>query len=126
MNRIAIVHFQPLLYYPPVLNFLSLIDQEISADVKVYTTAGNDVISTKYKNIVVTELAGIAQGNSMLNRFWSYFKFNIGTLLHLFYQRPQTVLYYESYSAFPAIIYSCFFRKARLLIHYHEYLEKDW
>ncbi|ULQ56264.1 hypothetical protein KJS94_16565 [Flavihumibacter rivuli] len=65
---------------------------------------------------------GSAHGNS-INRYLAYLRFNIGALLILLFHRPDSVFYYESISAFPAILYKKFIRPgAKLFIHYHEYV----
>jgi len=56
------------------------------------------------------------------NGIVKYAVYNLATLFLLFRYRPAVVLYYESISAIPAIIYRWFFRSAKLMVHYHEYV----
>ena len=57
-----------------------------------------------------------------LSRYWNYLVYYATVSAKLAFWRPISVLYYETLSAFPSIIYKrIFYNKSRLAIHYHEY-----
>ncbi|NET36071.1 MAG: glycosyltransferase family 4 protein [Cyanothece sp. SIO1E1] len=61
-----------------------------------------------------------------LYRLFFYLVFNIRVLISLFKLRPTYVMYFETISAFPALLYKiCRPTKSKLFIHYHEYIPPD-
>ena len=79
MINIAIVHFQPIEKYPPVMNFINSIIEEKSICCQVYTLYDMDENWFAAKNIEIYKI-----GKSSLNpllRYWGYFKFNLITFL---------------------------------------------
>jgi hypothetical protein len=75
------------------------------------------------KELVRLKRAGkVRKEQNPLERYWNYFVFYVRTLFGLIFWRPETVLYYETLSALPALIYTKYFnRRAELFAHYHEY-----
>jgi hypothetical protein len=68
---------------------------------------------------------GLRKVNSKASRGIHYLLYYLRTLMSLLVSRPSTILYYDSISSFPAIIYKRFFnREVRLFVHYHEYMSK--
>lgn len=168
MPKLAILHYMPLEYYPPVTNFidyLASIEGDRAMDAVVYTCHNvkdrkpytphptpHTLQATPYNlhptsyplhptpyNLPPTsyKLNPIAykihrspfpkEKDSSIIRLFKYLHFNILTLLKLVLQRPEVLFYYESYSAWPAYIYSRFFnRRCRIFIHNHEYADKKW
>lgn len=122
MGKLAIIHFQPLEKYPPITNLLDHL-----ADKSEKTT----VISTKntlglsnYSNstIRIIRYLAISEDGTLFVRLFQYLIFYIGSMFTLLLKRPNKVLYYETLSSLPAIIYYYLsFKKIKLLVHYHEY-----
>lgn len=59
---------------------------------------------------------------SIFLRYWNYLKFYLGTLLFVIKYSPEHILYVETLSSWPALIYKKLKgKKVKLLVHYHEY-----
>jgi hypothetical protein len=128
-KRIAIIHYQPVEVYPPMLNVLNAICEAFPGrKIKVFTTAltiGLDWFVPPSKDMEMKRTTPLKISDPAPLRMLHYIRFYLGSLLSLIRFRPDTVIYYESISAFPALIYKRFVnRKARLFIHYHEYTTK--
>jgi hypothetical protein len=125
MRKLAVLHFSPIERYPPVLNWLNfLADPKTTGfGVRVFTLrAGNGVrpFIAPAANIRISRPG--SAGKKGIFAYLNYGLFHAGTLLQLIKWRPDTVLYYETLSSFPALFYKKFInRRASLFIHYHEY-----
>jgi hypothetical protein len=118
----VILHFQPLEGYPPIQNILSFFSGKDDLKVICCSTRGNFDYSWDDDNVVVHRFGLIGSQISTYRRLLSYVFYNLATLFKLIVLVPERVLYIESLSAWPAIIYKKFFNsKAKLFIHYHEY-----
>jgi len=126
-NNIAIIHFQPLEYYPPVQNIIRYLGRELpDKQILVYTTApgrrGVAAFRPDSSHIRITTSGSIKTSQNRFMRLFQYLIFNTGVLFHLWLHRPGRVFYFETLSSFPAFIYKKIInRKADILIHYHEY-----
>lgn len=124
-KKIAIIHFQPLEAYPPVMNALRFLPSQI-VDLKwsVITTNrdfGLAVFDPKNSAVKIHRLITQSTRASRILRLISYIYFYIRAFLVLLMFRPDKVIYYESISSLPAIWYKKLFKNTGLLIHYHEY-----
>ncbi|MCK0123643.1 hypothetical protein MWU76_04465 [Gelidibacter sp. F2691] len=124
MKKIAVIHYMPLEFYPPVTNFLDIVSTYKNNEVRVYSTKNNkgrDIYAnSRLKRIFRSWFPD--RKESGLMRIFKYFKFNLSCFFNLIRFQPNTILYYESYSAWPVYWYLMFFgNKTELLIHYHEY-----
>ncbi len=170
MQKIAIIHYLPLEYYPPVTNLLDYLESNDKYQFdrisifscknvkgrKPYASTGlvsqsskgstsNQISnfgskrSTKKKSqshnfeTAANELVAVKrspfpkESDSNVIRLYKYLHFNIRTLIGLITSQPNNLLYFESYSAWPAYIYTKYFnRKCRIFIHNHEYADKGW
>jgi len=178
MNKIAVLHYMPLEYYPPITNLLDYIVTEHAErlqSVKVYSCRNvngrkdywpihqegygpivqqedntldreikkektkeekikkNQRKKKKEKFVIAPSLLSIKRSpfpqkkDNSLVRLFKYLHYNIFTLVALIFYSPDTLLYYESYSAWPAYIYTRFINpKCRIFIHNHEYSSKEW
>ena len=125
-DRIIIIHFQPLERYPPIINLLDYLRTIAVEDIVVIST-GNDTgsIFREYKsrseNVKVKRTPAIVP-NSVF-RIFSYLFFNASSFFFLLRYQPKSVLYFETISSWPAIMYKKLRgNKVKLLVHYHEYL----
>lgn len=122
-----ILHFNPLEQYPPIMNLLNTFDQKVkecNLDITVYSTnkPKNAVPDFLSSNIKIKRTSGIEKAENSIFRSLKYFAFNCKTLIYLLRYKPDTVLYYETISAFPAIFYKKYInKKCKLIAHYHEY-----
>jgi hypothetical protein len=115
--KLAILHFQPLEKYPPVMNCIRDLEELTTVDVYVFSTKHiENRFTTKYKCFRFGNYA-----KSLLARYWTYLYFNISTFLLLLITKPTTILYFETYSVWPAYWYLRLFPKTNLYIHFHEY-----
>jgi hypothetical protein len=119
MTKIAIVHFQPLEKYPPVMNLINSICLMESVSCNVYTTLhkNNDWFnSDKIKIYRISKQYLIS-----LLRYWGYIKFNCWVLFRLLFLQPNIIYAFETYSLLPVYFYKKIYKKTKLHIHYHEY-----
>ena len=121
MDKIAIVHFQPLEKYPPVMNIINNISELENTYCTIYST-------NNYRNknwfsvdkIFINRIGGALKDNS-ISRYWCYIKFNVFTFFSLLIKNPNVVIGFETYSVLPIILYKKLFSKTKVHIHYHEY-----
>jgi hypothetical protein len=125
MKEIAIVHFQPLERYPPVMNIINtLANYKDKSKTEVYTTLNPDGNWFKKEGIKINR---ITQNNkSSIKRYWCYFVFNLLTTIKLFIQKPSIILGIETLSFFPIYIYKVFNKNAYIVLHHHEYYPLDF
>ncbi len=125
-ETIAIIHYQPLELYPPVMNFLNSTTGIAGGRIDVYTTYCHADISnyaSPHAEIRIHRYGARRKKKSRAGRAWHYFRFHCLTLLRLLFTRPRTIMYFETFSAFPACVYKRFInRDSRIFIHYHEYM----
>ena len=123
IKKIAIIHFQPLEKYPPVMNIINDIAAMSNVSCSIYSTNNKSKNWFNVNGVNIFRFATIYQ-NSLL-RYWCYFKFNCSCLLFLLLKRPQTIIAFEAYSILPLYIYSNFFKHIISIIHYHEYISQQ-
>lgn len=129
MKKIAVVHYQPLEYYPPVTNFLDVASKNENLKMRIWTTH-----NLKKRKVYVQEEVDCISRNKMPNpqenaftRLRKYMGFNLRCLIGLVFFKPDRILYFETYSVWPVYMYLRFFnKKAELFIHYHEYFNPQW
>ena len=119
LNKVSIIHFQPLEKYPPVMNFINTIDEMYSVKSEVFTTFIKNGIWFSKKNTTIHRFS--KQHTTSLGRYWGYLKFNFRSFLQLVLYRPSTIFVFETYSIFPAYLYKIVAPKTKVHIHYHEY-----
>ncbi|WP_075602797.1 glycosyltransferase family protein [Saccharicrinis aurantiacus] len=134
MSKLAILHYLPLEYYPPITNLIDYIAKEqINNFTKVRINSTHNIKGRKeYKanknstlNIKRSPLPKV--GDKSFIRLFKYLHFNLVTIIGLIINRPNCLLYYESYSAWPAYVYTKYFnRNCKLFIHFHEYASQKW
>ncbi len=126
MRKLAVIHFSPIELYPPVLNWLNYIASQPAGEieVRVYTmtlTGSSGWFIPATPNIKIIR-AGKSGNGRAWERYLNYGIFYLATLAKMISWRPDIVLYYETISSLPALLYKKYFRRSvRLLIHYHEY-----
>lgn len=141
MTKIAILHFLPLEYYPPVTNFIDTLLSHPSKrvnSIRIFSSTNTkrrkayQIKQSKQKpantySIKIKRTPFPETQDKVVLRIVKYAFFNLYSLFGLIKQRPNNILYYETISAWPAYIYSRFFnRNCRIFIHNHEYADKNW
>ena len=128
---IAIIHFQSLEQYPPVMNLIDYLANYYSKiRVEVITTynmlEGISQFDSCSGKINVNRFGKFGKDKGSIERALNYMHFYLATLIKLILIRPKKILYFETLSSYPVYIYTKIFnRKAEVLIHYHEYTSPD-
>ena len=118
--KIALVHFQPLEKYPPVMNCIRDLENEKVEVVSIFTTRfQNNWFSSSYP---IYRLGNYT--TSRWSRYWTYLYFNFVSFFFLCIYRPKKVLYYETYSSWPVYWYKKLFPAVLVFIHFHEYVSE--
>lgn len=126
MTKLFIFHFAPLELYPPVQNLIQELAASQDFSVQVFTSASSKVKLFKSNGDVRIHRLFNMGGQSSFKRVVGYIRFNVAGIAALIWNRPSTVLYFETLSSLPPVFYKRFInRSARLLIHYHEYATKQ-
>jgi hypothetical protein len=113
----------PLEYYPPITNLLQILGQQ-AVKLGVWSTQ-----NIKHRDNYVNNNLAFIKRNSfpkvkepVIVRLLKYMSFNWQCFFGLIRFKPDMVVYYESYSAFPICLYYLTFgRNKSYFIHYHEY-----
>lgn len=121
--KLAVIHFNPLEKYPPVMNILRYFSTNEGIKVSAYSVKSANYKKNLFKarGVCIHRTALSSKANSSINNYFQYFKFNILTLLLLIIKRPHALLCYETLSIFPSYIYKKLFPSIKLYIHFHEY-----
>lgn len=128
-SKVAIIHYLPLEFYPPVTNLLELLDENSGIKYIVcstYDNKGRDSFqNNKYNKIYRSPSVGLR--DISIKKLIKILYFSISTCFRLLFFKPDKILYYESYSALPAFLFYLFpYRKAELFIHFHEFFSRNW
>ena len=113
MAELVILHFQPLERYPPILNIINTFKSSYNKKFRVFSLQRVYDASLKSTEIISFRPSKKSWLNHLI--------FNISSLYQLIRLRPKIVLYFETYSSLPAIIYKILRPSVKLYIHYHEY-----
>ncbi len=119
---IVVIHFQPLEFYPPVQNLLSVLKcSNIQRDFFVISTTQDKLneFEINKDSIRISRIRIISKHR--LLRFVKYLYFYLFSFFKMVCYRPNKVIYFESTSALPAVLYKLIFKKTQLFAHYHEY-----
>lgn len=122
MDKLSIIHYFPIDYFPPVMNLIDALEEKV--DISVSTLQKSNTL-TEYSSKRAKIYRRFKENKKRGSLFVlaQYILFSLFTLFQLIRQKPDVVLYYESISAFPAYFYKRFIcRKVKLCIHYHEYI----
>ncbi|MBS1596786.1 MAG: hypothetical protein JST75_01070 [Bacteroidetes bacterium] len=127
MNKVAIIHFNPIELYPPVMNLLNFIasQQDQNLQVRVFTMHADSSQKLFETNSLLVKICRLGQfrKDSASQAYSSYFSFYAGAIAEILSWRPGAILYYETLSSLPAYFYKRILHsKCKLFIHYHEYV----
>lgn len=125
MNKLTIMHYLPVSFYPPAMNLVDMIEDKV--DVQLISTLP-DKGKLNYRS-QKTEINNPVCCNDKDGSFLRLFKYEwyvLSCLLKLISRKPDAVMYYESISALPVYLYKRYFnRKVKVYIHYHEYSSEE-
>jgi hypothetical protein len=123
MKKIALLHFQPLEKYPPVMNMINLLGEIDELKCVVITTANSN---SWYTSSELNEILRTGKvSNKSVGRYWGYLKYNLMSLLKLIQLKPKAILGYETYSIWPIYVYQKWNKSVRVHLHYHEYVSPE-
>lgn len=122
---IVIIHFQPLELYPPVCNLINYLAINSNYRIIVISTKNTNKKNVQFfrnnsKQVVIKRTSGIVPTSGL--RLFHYLFFYLNSLSLLLKYQPKSVLYFETISSWPVLIYKKMRAKVRLLAHYHEYI----
>jgi len=124
MMKIAVVHYQPLAYYPPAFNFLEDLSSSKNKEVKVYTRKGAvNNFDFNFPGVTIEYLNENFDFSGGWKGSLTFFAFHISVFFKLLAFRPCKVLYFENLSAICVALYSVFAHRIGMYVHYHEYFE---
>ncbi len=118
-KHICIVHFRSIDYYPPIYNLLKLLDKT-STPIKLTVVTSKFTLKDDFKNINFKQID--TSSSNKIYRYLQYAIFYLQCFRYLIAIRPTSILYFESLSALPCLIYKNIFKRVKLLVHYHEYM----
>lgn len=122
----VVIHFLPIEKYPPILNLLDNISLKkgIHKPVVITTRINNQLELYKNENIKIIRFKSVNPTSGF--RLVHYLAFYLGALLRIIFIHPSKILWFETLSSFPAIVYYYLrLRKPQLLVHYHEYMSPE-
>jgi hypothetical protein len=120
--QLAVVHWFPIEYYPPITNFLEFIKQD-SRLYAVCFTCHNTKDRAPFESTAcrIVRYSFPQSQQNILARLWSYVAFPFAVFCDLMRMRPEAILYVEPQSAFPVFLYMLLVKRCRIFIHHHEY-----
>lgn len=125
-KKIAIIHHQPLELFPPVMNFINYLSTRLESKDELYvltTAVDSNFKEFQNKKVSFKRIYKSSRRNGSIKRIYNFGLFTITAVYYLLKWRPDAIFYYESHSALPVFIYYNYFgAKAKLFIHYHEYM----
>jgi hypothetical protein len=130
MYKLAVIHFSPIEKYPPVMNLLNYLS-EYHKYIKAVTIstipADKQLLFKAYdKEQISIKRKGISGKIAGFFRYITYMYFNIATLFELIVFKPRSVIYFETLSSWPALMYKKWVNPAcKLYVHYHEYTTSE-
>ncbi|HTN05245.1 hypothetical protein [Agriterribacter sp.] len=121
--KIALIHFQPPEYYPPIVNICNYLLKEIDqSEISLFTNSTNTELIANISLKKIYKIFKFQKNDKRIIRMVKAVYFNLYVTLQLFRLKPSTIFYFETSSSFPAFLYFLFYsKKTRLYIHYHEY-----
>lgn len=127
-KKIAIIHYFPLEFYPPITNLLNCISKVNNNKVQVFSTHNNKGRET-YSNAKLDDICRVSSpqlSDFSILRLWKYLWFNVRVFFKLCWLRPDSILYFESNSVGPVYWYLKLVNsRTKLFIHYHEYVSRE-
>lgn len=126
MSRIVILHFHPLEQYPPVMNFIRYAESNSNDLSEILVISRNsynkEYLFSSTSSRIKIKRFGRSDNKYLVFRYLGYFYYYLAALLFILNFNPHTILYYETISAFPALLFKWIRNaKCRLFVHYHEY-----
>ncbi len=121
-KKIAILHFNVIEKYPPVMNFIhDAIEENPGVQILVFTTKNTTTYQTpKFPNTRIYRFGKVS--SNPLVRYFSYINYNLFSSLILLYCKVDFITAFETISIFPLWFKNLTKPKTKAHIHFHEYL----
>src|SRR5687768_4698141 len=107
-----------------LINYLGSIDNKrFTVEVYTFHTASAHPFQSSSPRIKIRRYGRLQKRQSSWVRYLNYTVYYLKTLVRIIQFKPDVILSYETLSVFPAVIYKrVFYSKAKVMIHYHEYV----
>lgn len=123
-NKIAILHFNIIEKYPPVMNFIfDALEANPAQKILVFTTKNTTSYKTPHFPNTKIYRFGTISANPV-KRYASYLWFNLLSSVVMLLNRTEKITVFETFSIFPFWLASKIFRIKKGHIHYHEYMSQ--
>lgn len=127
-KKVFIVHFQPLELFPPAMNMIDYLGKEKNIKLIVATNhkSKKNRLLQYNPGEHVKILRPAKQAERELARYANYLFYYLSVFFLLIIHRPGTVIYFETLSSWPALMYKKIRgKRINLMVHYHEYTEPE-
>lgn len=125
MNKLIVIHYYPIDYFPPVMNLINAIQEKINISV-ITTKKSNSLAEYNTNKARIFRPIKENKTDSPVVILIKYLIFTLFSLITLIRTKPQIILYYESISALAPYLYKKYINnKIQICIHYHEYMTPD-
>ncbi|MCX6322756.1 MAG: hypothetical protein NTZ41_00970 [Sphingobacteriales bacterium] len=124
-RKVIFVHFHPLEQYPPAMNLVDYLGQIPAIQLKVITnkvSAHRNLKKYQSSSDRTTIYRPARDSVSGMIRYFNYVFYYLSSFFIILFQKPDAIIYTETLSAWPAILFKRWRKKKLLLLaHYHEY-----
>jgi hypothetical protein len=122
--KIAILHFNIIEKYPPVMNFIyDQLEENPEVQILVFTTQNTTSYNTPYFPNTKIYRLGKVSANPIV-RYISYLYFNLLGSLILLFSKVKFVTAFESLSIFPLWLRMKLNKTTSAHLHFHEYISQ--
>jgi hypothetical protein len=124
-NKIAILHFNIIEKYPPVMNFIfDASEENPSQKIIVFTTKNTTSYKTPdFPNTKIYRFGTIS--SNPVKRYTSYLWFNLMSTIVLLMNSVEKITVFETLSIFPFWLVSKIDKSKKGHIHFHEYISES-
>jgi len=121
-KTIAILHFNIIEKYPPVMNFI-FDNLEDNPDLQILVLTTNNTTNYKTPSFPNTKIYRFGTISlNPLKRYVSYLWFNLMSSLILIFRKFDLIIAFESLSIFPLWLRTIIRVKTKAHLHFHEYI----
>ncbi|HRN91015.1 MAG TPA: hypothetical protein PLE75_01035 [Ferruginibacter sp.] len=123
MKKVFVIHYQPLEAYPPGMNFINFLSAQEDFKIRVSSSCLRKDLDLKpftVQNIHISR-PGLRNKRSLF-KLLDYIWYYTATFIQLLLFKPHTVIYFETLSSWPALLYKKIRKDVKLMVHYHEYV----
>lgn len=121
--KVAVLHFQPLERYPPVMNDIRDFKTMPNSKLSVFSTSNHDNWFNE-EGVKIYRYGKPSTQNRFI-RYSIYVFFNLLVCIKLLLLRPSHIIAYETLSVFPAFVIHKIYPDTKIHIHLHEYTSKE-